>query len=209
MTYYPATLPSNYKFSSFTLKPVTVSGMTRSVFTGLQRVQSFAGQWWEGKASLNLLTKSEAAVWRAFFTSLNGLEGYFLMGDPNGAVPLGLAASNPGTPVVDGEGQTGNSLTIRNAPTSITGWLKAGDFFQLGDQGSARLYQCLADVDIDENGNSTISMFPRLRLSPADGSLIYTSNCKGLFRLMGETPPIEISPPHTYSLNFNFVELME
>ena len=86
-------------------------------------------------------------------------------------------------PFVNGAGQTGSELIIDGASPNEDGYLKAGDYIQLGTASSARLHKVLADVATDDDGNATIDIWPSLRSSPADNSTVIIENCKGRFRL--------------------------
>ena len=86
-------------------------------------------------------------------------------------------------PFVNGAGQTGSELIIDGASPNEDAYLRAGDYIQLGAASSARLHKVLADVATDDDGNATIDIWPSLRSSPADNSIVIIENCKGRFRL--------------------------
>jgi hypothetical protein len=71
-----------------------------------------------------------------------------------------------GAPVVDGAGQTGNTLNITGATASQTGWIKAGDVFKY--DGYPGIYVATADADSDGLGDVAIPCVPEIRTSPAD-----------------------------------------
>lgn len=173
---YPLSFPSHQNVQSCVWRAVTTVGMTSSPFTGAQQVTDYSGQWWEAILTIAPNTRANFEEWVAFLLKLNGAEGYFRLGDPDGATPRGVAT---GTPVVDGAGQTGNSLDTRGWTVSTTGILKAGDYIQIGDY----MYKVLNDADSDSGGLTTLDIWPSLRSAPADGASITTSNCKTLMRL--------------------------
>ena len=86
-------------------------------------------------------------------------------------------------PFVNGAGQTGSELIIDGASPNEDGYLKAGDYIQLGSNSSARLHKVLADVATDDDGNATIDIWPAIRTSPADNATVIIENTVGKFRL--------------------------
>jgi hypothetical protein len=131
-----------------------------------------------------------------------------LLGDPNAATPRGSAATTAGTPVVNGASQTGDELAIDGLPVSATGYLKAGDYIQLGTGTSSQLYKVLDDVDSNASGEATLQIWPDLRSSPADGATVVVANAKGLFQLSTPTTDWAIDNAGFYSMAFGAVETL-
>jgi hypothetical protein len=154
------------------------------------------------------MSRADAEEWISFLLKLNGQYGTFLLGDPNGATPRGSAASTPGTPVVNGSGQTGGELSIDGLPTSATGYLKAGDYIQLGSGTALQLYKVLNDVDSNASGQATLDIWPNLRNSPQDGSTVIVSNAKGAFRLSSNETAFTITEFTKYGITFGAVEVV-
>jgi len=125
---------------------------------------------------------TNARIWRAWFLSLNGMEGTFWLTPSLDATARGVAT---GTPLVNGASQTGQSLVTDGWTISQTGILKAGDWFQLGNY----LYNVMQDADSDGTGNATFDIWPDLRSAPADNDALTVSSPKGLFRLI-DIPPV-------------------
>ena len=177
---YPLALPTATRIKSVTISPISIVGVTRSIYTLEEQVQAHAGQAWQANINLPLMNDVNAQAWIAFLLSLNGPQGTFLMSDPTGAIPRGEAASNRNpSPLVEGAGQAGNELDIDNCPASITNYLKRGDYIQL-DYGYHRL---LEDVSTDASGEANLSIWPNLRRSPADNESVRTINPVGIWRL--------------------------
>lgn len=192
---YPLSIPAEPGFNSVTLKRSAVGDFTASPYTGAQYVQVFAGQWWQAELGLPKMKASNAAAWRSFFAKLNGVYGTFLLGpDPEFATPRGSAATVPGTPVVNGADQSGNTLSIAGLPADATGYLLAGDFIQLGSGASTRLHMMMDDADSNGSGEADLLIWPNLRESPADGAAIVVSNAKGRFRLTTPVTEDSITP---------------
>ena len=152
------------------------------------------------------MKRDDAEVWIAFFMKLYGSVGSFLLGDPNGATPRGSAATAAGTPVVNGASQTGNNLNIDGLPASATGYLKAGDYIQLGSGAAARLYKVLDDVNSNASGQATLTIWPDLRSSPADGASVAVSSAKGLFHLSTPVTDWQINNAGFYQITFGAIE---
>ena len=143
---YPINHPST-GISRVRLVARSVVAVSESPFSYSQQVYKHQGQRWEADITLAPMKRDAAEYWTSFMLRLRGQYGTFLLGDPNGATPRGAAASTPGTPVVDGASQTGETLNITGAPASTTGYLKAGDYIQLGSSATAKLYKVLEDAE--------------------------------------------------------------
>ena len=131
---YPLNLPTNIGFANITLRAVNQTAMTMSPFTYKQQIYNHSGQRWEAECQIPPLKRDDAEGWIAFLLSLRGQGGTFLLGDPLGATARGTLG---GTPVVNGAAQIGASLNIDGCTVSVTNWLKAGDYIQLGSTSTA------------------------------------------------------------------------
>lgn len=178
---YPLSLPAGLAFKATTFRARDTVAESRSPFTGERQVYVYPAQWWEVDITLRTMTRAQRAPWNAFLLSLKGKRGTFLLGDPLCATPRGSAASAPGTPLVKGGGQTGGALVIDGLPHSVSGYLKADDYVQLGSGSTTRLYKSLTDVDTNSSGEATIDLWPDLRSAPADNAAVTVSGCLGLF----------------------------
>jgi len=202
MPTYPLNLPNPSHISGLRPIPNSVVGVATSPFTGSQEVQEHQGQWFNMAVNLRPLTGIEARRWAAFFTSLNGKAGTFVLQCQPVFKPLGPAG---GAPVVAGAAQTGNSLMTSGWDANAT-VLLAGDYIQVGSLPTPRLHMVRQDVLTDGSGNATIDIWPRLREVPADGSVIVTDNPGGLFRLTSNQNPWDIETGLIYGFSFNAME---
>lgn len=202
---YPLTFPTITGVRRIALRGRSAVARTESAFTFGQQIQAHAGQRWEAEVSLPPMKRASAEEWIAFLLSLNGMEGTFLMGDPNGAAPRGVAT---GTPVVKGASQTGASLVTDGWTISQTGILKVGDYIQLGSGSSTRLYKVLADANSDGSGNATFDIWPDLRSSPGDNDALTVSSARGLWRLAANEMPWEADWMAFYGITFPCVEAL-
>ena len=84
---YPLTFPTATGIKSVVISPISVVGITRSIYTLEEQVQAHPGQAWQADVNLPIMNDVNAQEWIAFFLSLNGIQGTFLMSDPTGPIP--------------------------------------------------------------------------------------------------------------------------
>jgi hypothetical protein len=139
---------------------------------------------------------------------LRGQYGTFLLGDPNGTTPQGSAATTAGTPLVMGASQTGQDLVIDGLPTSVTGYLLAGDYIQLGSGITSKFYKVLTQVNTSAAGVATVTIWPSITTAPTDDDPIVLNNTKGRFRLSNNVASWEINNISSYGITFDCVEAL-
>lgn len=129
------------------------------------------------RASLTYPTmqNSQALQFLAFLASLQGKSNIFLWGDPQNIAPQNSGASG-GT--VSGANQIGYELVTTSS--SMT----PGDWIQLG----MRLYRVQAVA------GGTLTIWPNLRESPADGIAVVINNTQGLWRLAANKRKYSVKP---------------
>jgi hypothetical protein len=137
----------------------------------------------------------------------------FLLRDTSLPNPRGSWA---GTPVVNGAGQSGQTLAVKGLTASSTQIARSGDWLQLGDGVStpARLHMVILDANSDGSGDASLRIFPRLRESPADGAAIATVRAKGEFTFpLANDPNYQQNKPEwsvdsamTYGIEFDAIE---
>jgi len=200
---YPLTLPTNKNIKSVDFRAINAVAYSQSPFTFKGQAHAYAGQMWEADITLPTMKRSDAEQWVAWLISLRGQYGTFLLGDFVGGTARGTPT---GTPVINGAGQTGGTLLIDGATTSVTGWLKAGDYIQLGSSSGSRLHKVLVNADSNASGQVTLEIWPHLRSSPTDGSTVTVSNAKGLFRLSTSETAWTVSDLLLYGITFGVME---
>lgn len=205
---YPLTFPTQTGVAQVQLVGSDTVSITESPFTLSQQVVRHAGARWSATIDIPPVKRSDAEYWNSFLLRLRGQFGTFLVGDPNAATPRGSASSTPGTPVVNGASQTGSDLNIDGLPASASGYLKAGDYIQLGTGTTSRLYKVLEDVDSNASGEATLNLWPDLRSSPADDATVVVSGAKGLFRLASNDASWTIANNGFYAITFSAVEAL-
>lgn len=203
---YPLSTPTNKTIASITLVARNVIGVSTSPFNFKQQVHQYSGQRWEADITLPRMNREDAEQWVSFLMSLYGQKGTFLLGDPLGGTARGSASTAAGTPVVNGASQTGGTLAIDGLPASASGYLKAGDYIQLGSGSTSQLYKVLADADSNSSGEASLDIYPNLRSSPSDGATVIVSNAKGLFRLASNETSWNINNLAFYGITFGAIE---
>lgn len=198
---YPIALPGTP--ASVSIRAASSVQTSVSPFTYQQQVQANQGQVWRATISSPLLNRADAEDWISFLLKLNGPQNTFLLGDAAGKAPRGSAL---GTPVVDGAGQTGQTLDTRGWTANETGVLLPGDYIQVSTASASRLYKVLTQADADASGLATLDIWPRVRDKPADGTQIRTSDPVGVFRLAQNVSGWDWQPPSLTVIEFEAVE---
>ncbi len=204
---YPRALPTEMLFESASLQTNSIVAVAKSIFTAQEQVQAHQGQFWSADLTTTPVERSDAGPIMAWLASMNGREKTFLFGDPAAKSPRGSADSAPGTPLVNGASQTGAALICDGAPNSATGYLKEGDYIQLGSGSTATLHMVLADVNSDGSGNFTLDIWPNLRASPATNAAVVVENAVGLFRLAANSSKWDENTI-IYGFSFSIVEAL-
>lgn len=201
---YPISFP-NIGVARMSIRARSVVGMSSSPFTLQQQVYQHAGQQWEAEITMPAMKREDAEQLVAFMLKLNGQYGTFTFGDPANTSPRGVGT---GTPLVNGAGQTGNSLVTDGWTNSQTGILKAGDWIQLGSGSTSRLYKILSDANSNGSGAATFDIYPNLRSSPADNAVITVTNPVGLWRLSSNDMNWNIDQASIYGITIACVEAL-
>lgn len=197
---YPINLPETAGISRVVFSAESVVGITQSPFSFNQQVFRHAGQRWTAQVTLPPLTQDQGEEWASFLLRLRGRFGTFLLGDPASETARGSAGQTPGSPILDAA--NGDSIDITGAPASASGYLKAGDYIQIGSAETARLYKVLEQVDTDSNGAATLNIWPAFRENAALGSSVIVNNARGLFRLSSNQTDWMINTARTYGVTF-------
>lgn len=203
---YPLNTPTNIGIANITFSAENVVAISQSPFTLSQQIIAHKGQRWSASISLPPMKRVDAEEWIAFLLSLNGPVGTFLLGDPNGVNPQGSASVTAGTPLVNGADQTGDTLSIDGLPVSVSGYLKAGDYIQLGSGVTSSLYKVLTTTNTNSLGQATLDIWPRLRTATIDNQAVTVVGAKGRFRLANGVQQWQINEISSYGITFDCVE---
>lgn len=84
---------------------------------------------------------------------------------------MGLEVGSPGSPLVDGSGQAGASLDVKNLTPNYA-VLKGQAFSHYGSDETWRIYIADADVIADGDGNATIPLETMLNWPPLNGDVL-------------------------------------
>jgi len=199
---YPLTLPNRPAPSRFAIEPASFSAMTQSPWTAAQQVQLNQGQMWTISVDFPPMDEHSARDWLSTLLSLRGQYGTFLYGNPRMKQPRGNWGS---TPVINGDSQTGQELAVGSLPANAI--IRAGDFFQIGDGSTSRLYTVTQDATADGSGEVTLDIWPRLRTATTNGSAIIASSPRGVFRLAAPSVSLQFEP-FRYGLSLQFIEAL-
>ena len=174
------TMPSttNFVVSSYFLEANTQT-FESPLNRATQRLE-LRGQRWRANWTLPAMSRAAAAPWIAFFMLLKGQTNTFTASDPDWQTNLGVWT---GTPLVNGGSQTGNSLIIDGCTTGVTGWSKAGDYFNL----ASKLYRLTADCTTNGSGQTTLVFEPPIYTAPADNAAITKNPATIQMRLISDT----------------------
>lgn len=205
---YPLTLPSTFKWRTTNWDSEDRTAEVASPFTGHGQVIVWPYQRWTPTLTLVAMKRADAQDWAAWLRSLRGRSGTFLLGDPMRSRPLGVASALPGVPLVKGAGQTGGSLLIDGAPSSIEGWLKRGDLVQLGAGASSRLHEISEVVNTSAAGEAALELWPDLRESPADNSAVVLFDPRGVFNRTSDIVRVPTDQSGIYNIAFDCIDTL-
>jgi hypothetical protein len=200
---YPLSFTGLRNPRSIVIRKRSAVGMAASTFTYQAQVYAWAGQMWEADIALPPMARAEAEAWIAALISLNGREGSFLLGDLANTSTRGIGT---GTPLVNGAGQTGYDLITDGWTAGQTGIMRAGDWFQLGTASGSQLYKVVVDANSDGGGNATLTIWPKLRSSPAENAALTVTGARGRFMLASNETEWSIDTAKLYGLSFRAVE---
>ncbi len=202
---YPLSFPSAIKLNSVAPKLAFVNSNSVSPFTFERQFFRWDGEQWQFQYTTPPMVRADADEWIAFALKLRGSYGTFLLGDKSRGTPSGVGG---GTPLVNGGTQTGYSLIIDGCPHSITGWMKKGDYFQIGTGSTSRLQKLVDDADTDSSGNTTLNFVPMLRYSPVDNAPLVITNAVGVFNLEENSVAWSVDDDGFYHYMFSAVEAL-
>lgn len=188
---YPLSLPTNVGMASIELRARNTVAVSMSPFTYKQQTHSYDGQMWEADITLPPMNRDDAESWVSFLMSLKGRAGTFLLYDPSARSARGTATSSTVTGSVGDD-----SLTV-----VMTGTLKAGDYIQLGAASDATLHKVL----VDQNGDGTLEVWPKLRKDRSGVSAVLV-NASGLFRLASNETAWSVDNASFFGISFGATE---
>lgn len=197
MENFPSVRPTSSRW-----RLVTNTQKHVSPLSGKQQTLELPGAKWEADLVFANLSVASGREIFGFLASLRGPTVTFNLHDHSLETPRGIAT---GTPVVNGSGQTGNTLITDGWTVSQIGIMLRGDLFQVGTE----LKMITADVDSDGGGNATLTFESPLRAAPGDGAAIVVSSPKALMMLKDDRQAqAAFSSPTFHSLRLSCVEVI-
>lgn len=110
-----------------------------------------------------------------------------------------------GQPLIDGAGQTGNTLDVTNLVTNET-FLQRGDYFSVVSSTQSELKVCTADCESDGTGHATVQFEPPLRNATGAGDDIEIVQPQAKFRLVSPQFVYNLQPNRITSMTIDAVE---
>lgn len=185
---FPRSLPLSVDAQRVVLRATTASTSSQSPFTFASQSFDWGGEMWGLEFSLPPMDRDEAEPWISWLLSMRGHTGSFLMGDPSSPAPRGTVTAGTLTGSQDDE----------QATVTITGNIKVGDYFQIGNGATSKLHKCLDD----RTGNGIIEIFPKLRANYTDEPMTFV-NPRGVFKLTSNVVEWDVNSAVHYGLNFS------
>jgi len=200
---YPIALPTAQGFRRVTIAPQSRVAIFASPFTGQQQIYQHPAQFLTCSIELPPMVRADAATFVAALLSLQGQRGTFIFGDPAWTSPRGVAT---GTPLVNGNNQTGTALNTKGWSNSTANILRAGDWIQIGTGATRQLCMVLGDASSDGSGNATVNLFPRIRTAFANNTAITTASPTGVWRMIDDGQFLQDTDSLTRGIVINAVE---
>lgn len=191
---FPDIKPSNQTFELVTNTKVFQSPLSNAIQTLSRR-----GSYWKTTMVFNNLTGSERSELQAFISKLDGQTHRMRIRD-YGAIRYGNATP-PQTPLVQGSGQTGSSLTVDGASAGVTTYFAAGDYISFNNE----LHLVTEDADSNVSGEVEVFIAPPIRKTPADNAPVEYSAPYGVF-MMTNNPQWRTQPPYFSSITIEAIE---
>lgn len=202
------TLPAKFGFTRverFAL--VRNSNILRSRFTGQGQRVTYPYAVWEFEGRLVEYDGPEAAAIRSFLVQLDGVENTFKLPVPGYTKPTGVGYNGAGLVVNTAANARATSLNVSvGYGTSLTQFLRAGDYFTINDE----LKVATADLNIDVNGNGVLYFKSALRKPVAVNQ---TLTLKDPYCLMHATEDDvanwALTPPIRHGIEFRAIEAVD
>lgn len=157
--------PASLTPSSTTWSFVSNTRAYRSPLTNAVQTVARAGSLWRVTMQFNNLNDDDRATLQGYLLSIDGQVNRMKLADHS----YTRRGGGGGSPLVNGASQTGGTLILDGATVDVTGWLKAGDYFRVGNE----LKMVTADCSSDGSGDVTVNFKPNLRASPANNAVVY------------------------------------
>ncbi len=156
------TLPTDPAPRMVTPRLITARSEIRPAFGGsIQRRERMGSRW-----AFDFVLPPMSAALNLDWINLLAEADTCIMNIPE----IGITVGSPGTPLVNGAGQSGSSLIVDGLTPGYT--VAKGKRISFTVSGLIYSYQTTAAVTADGSGNATLAIRPMLRASPADNTAI-------------------------------------
>ena len=202
---YPLAMPTVTNIRSIDLTATNAVSYSRSPFTFAGQAQEFTGKMWQATVTLPAMKRAAAEEWIAFLLSLKGQVGTFNLGDPMAETPRG-SARNADNISINGAITSGSEIVMDGGVQNQTGYLKSGDYLQIGTGPTQQLFKVLADANTNGTGQITVDVWPNVRTSIANDALVTVQSTKGIFRLASNETNWSVNEVAVYGMTFAAIE---
>lgn len=168
------------------------------LLTGASVFTEFSKAAWTFQIQLTIQTEQQGREWSGALSRLSRFSNHFVAGPPG----YPGAAYTATTLQVDGTGQLGTALNIKNGAASTT-VLRAGEYFSVNGELKIVVTDCVTNG----SGLGTIQFEPPLRASPANSANLNIATPTAKFRLVAPQTQWRIEPGRFYIFTVDAVEL--
>lgn len=187
--------------SSSTWGLVSNTATFESPLTGAIQSIDRGGERWRVTLAYENLSPDDKATMKAFLSRVNGQQHRVVMGDQS-LVQRGEFTSYFDILLVNGAGQTGNTVNLSGATPAVTDYFRAGDMFSIDGQ----LKMIVDAVTSGPSGELAVNFVPRLRQEAANGFSVTTNNPRGIFILATDTVSWQNLPGNFANLSIELFE---
>lgn len=190
------TYPSTPRPQGMSWRLLMPSQTNVSDWTGRRQTIASGRGWWECQITFPpIVGTSNINAWRAFIAKSRGRANDF-------QVPVDPTAQSAAvaTPLVNGAGQTGRTLSTDGWPVSST-VLQAGQYVTINNQ----LLQLTQNITSNGSGVATLTFEPPVRVAPSDNAAIEFKNPFCLMYMV-EEPTLSVEAGYVYNLSLNLRE---
>lgn len=169
--------------------------INRSEWTDAQQIVmlGYSGRWSAKVEIVPVIGEAASLDWQAFVVECQGAANAFWIPATEGPQQSALMS-----PQVNGAGQTGYSLNVRNLPPGTV--IKRGHKINVWNQ----MVMAMAPVTVAGDGTATISIKPYLRSSPPDGA--YVEIVWPALRVRRKPATFTVDPGQIYGFAFEVEE---
>ncbi len=203
MPTYPLDIPDHGNIERMDWATFDAIGVSQSPFTRDTEIFEHDAEVFSATVYLHPMTRIQWAEWISMFLKLKGRAGTFLLGDPIGLTARGSASTSPGTPLVQGAGQTGRVISIDGCPNSATDYLMRGDYIAFGSGLTTHMAMVVNNVDTNGSGHADVTIWPSVNTALVNNSTVIVDDVKGLFRMSSNRRDWSLSGAADFGVSFD------